>query len=143
MARMIPSHIDMDVMDDLEPEEPHSAYNASVSSALSSHYRTIFPGEYTVVAQLYCRVKELQEVNTELGACNHSVHAWLAHTECDALEIKRVYDEIGEEIGMEADVELSDTSDGMQVQRAQMAQPMGIDGLGGAVDGARGIIHLM
>ena len=123
MVRMIPSHIDMDIMDDLEPEELHSAYDASISSALSSHYRTIFPGEYTDVAQLYCRVEELQEVNTELGACNHIVHAWLVRTKCDALEIKHVYDEIGEEIGMEADVELSDTSDGMQVWRARMAQP--------------------
>ena len=120
---MIPSHIDMDVMDDSELEEPHSAYDASVSSASSLHYGTISPGEYTVVAQLYRKVKELQEANAELGAHNRIVHARLARAERDALEIKRVYDEIGEEIGAEADVELSDASDGMQVQRAQMVQP--------------------
>ena len=33
-------------------------------------------------------------------------------------EIKCVYDKIGKEIGVEADVELSDMSDGTQVQRA-------------------------
>ena len=80
MARMIPLHIDMDVMDNSEPEEPHSAYNASISSALSSHYRTISPGEHAVMAQLYCKVKELQEVNAELGAHNHIVHVQLACT---------------------------------------------------------------
>ena len=63
---MIPSHIDTDVMDDSEPEAPHSAYDASVSSASSLHYGTISPGEYTVMAQLYRRVKELQEANAEL-----------------------------------------------------------------------------
>ena len=120
---MIPSHIDMDITDDSEPEEPHSAYDASVSSASSSHYGTISPGEYAVMAQLYSRVKELQEANAELGAHNRIVHAQLARAECDALEIKCVYDEIGEEIGVEADVELSDASDGMQVRRARMAQP--------------------
>ena len=70
MVRMIPSHIDMDVTDNSEPEELHSAYDASVSSASSSHYGTISPGEYAVVAQLYCKVKELQEVNAELGVHN-------------------------------------------------------------------------
>ena len=121
---MIPSHIDMDVTDDSEPEEPHSAYDASVSSALSLLYRTISPGEYTVMAQLYRKVKELQEANAELGERNRIVHAWLACAERDVLETKRVYDEIGEEIGVEADVELSDASDGTQVRRARMAQPM-------------------
>ena len=87
------------------------------------HYGTISPGEYTVVAQLYRKVKDLQEANAELGARNRIVHARLAHAKHDALEIKRVYDEIGEEIGAEADVELSDASDGMQVRRAQMVQP--------------------
>ena len=120
---MIPSHIDMDVTDDSEPEEPHSAYNASVSSASSLHYRTISPGEYAVVAQLYRKVKELQEANAELGARNRIVHARLARAERDTLETKCVYDEIGEEIGVEADVELSDASDGTQVRRARMAQP--------------------
>ena len=120
---MIPSHIDTDVTDDSELEELHSAYDASVSSASSSHYRTISPGEYAVVAQLYRKVKELQEANAELGAHNRIVHARLACAEHDALETKRVYDEIGEEIGVEADVELSDASDGMQVWRARMAQP--------------------
>ena len=110
-------------MDDSEPEAPHSAYDASVSSASSSHYGTISPGEYAVMAQLYRRVKELQEANAELGARNHIIHARLACAECDALEIKHVYDEIGEEIGVEADVELSDASDGTQVRRARMAQP--------------------
>ena len=124
MARMIPSHIDMDGTDDSEPDELHSVYDASVSSASSSHYGTISPGEYTVVAQLYCKVEELQEVNTELGARNHIVHAWLACAEHDVLEIKHIYDEIGEEIGAEADVELSDMNDGMQVWRARMVQPM-------------------
>ena len=112
MARMIPSRIDTNVTDDSEPEEPHSAYDASVSSASSSHYGTISPGEYAVVAQLYRKVEELQEANAELGARNRIVHARLARAERDALEIKRVYDEIGEEIGAEADVELSDASDG-------------------------------
>ena len=120
---MIPSHIDMDITDDSEPEEPHSAYDASVSLASSSHYRTISPGEYAVMAQLYHKVKELQEANAELGARNRIVHARLARAKRDTLETKRVYDEIGEEIGVEADVELSDASDGTQVQRAQMAQP--------------------
>ena len=120
---MIPSHIDTDGMDDSEPDEPHSAYDASVSSASSSHYGTISPGEYAVVAQLYCKVEELQEANAELGACNRIFHAQLARAKHDALEIKHVYDEIGEEIGAEADVELSDTNDGMQVWRAQMVQP--------------------
>ena len=115
---MIPSHIDTDVTDDSEPEAPHSAYNASVLSASSSHYGTISPGEYAVMAQLYCRVKELQEANAELGVRNCIIHARLARTKCDTLEIKRVYDEIGEEIGVEADVELSDVSDGTQVRRA-------------------------
>ena len=121
---MIPLHIDTDGMDDSELDELHSVYNATVSSASSSHYRTISPGEYAVMAQLYRKVKELQEVNAELGACNRIVHAQLARTEHDALEIKRIYDELGEEIGAEADVELSDTSDGMQVRRARMVQPM-------------------
>ena len=121
---MIPSHIDTDVTDNSEPEEPHSAYDASVLSASSLHYGTISSGEYAVVAQLYRKVKELQEANAELGAHNHIVHAWLACAERDTLEIKHVYDEIGEEIGAEADVELSDASDGMQVRRARMAQPM-------------------
>ena len=40
-----------------------------------------------------------------------------------ALKIKCVYNEIGKEIGVEADVELSDASDGTQVWRAQMVQP--------------------
>ena len=118
MVRMIPLRIDMDVTDDLEPEELHSAYDPSVSLALSSHNRTISPSEYAVVAQLYCKVKELQEVKTELGVHNRIVHAWLACTKHDVLEIKHIYDEIGKEIGAEADVELSDMSDGMQVRRA-------------------------
>ena len=33
-------------------------------------------------------------------------------------EFKFIYDEIGKEIGVEADVELSDVSDGMQVRMA-------------------------
>ena len=90
---MIPSHIDTDITDDSELEELHSAYNASVSSASSSHYGTISPGEYTVVAQLYRKVKELQEANAELGVRNCIVHARLAHTERDALEIKCIYNE--------------------------------------------------
>ena len=115
---MIPLHIDTDITDDSEPEEPHSAYDASVSLASSSHYGTISPGEYAVVAQLYCKVKELQEANAELGVRNHIVHARLACAKRDMLEIKCVYNEIGEEIGAEADVELSDASDGRQVRRA-------------------------
>ena len=59
MARMIPSCIDMDITDDLEPEELHSVYDASISLASSLHYRTISPGEYTVMAQLYHKVEEL------------------------------------------------------------------------------------
>ena len=78
MARMIPLHIDMDITDDSEPEELHAAYNASISSASSLHYGTISPGEYAVMAQLYCKVEELQEVNAELGVHNCIVHAWLA-----------------------------------------------------------------
>ena len=112
MGRMIPPRIDTDVTLDSEPEEPHSAYDASVSSATSSHYGTISPGEYAVVAQLYRKVEELQEANAELGARNRIVHERLARAERDALEIKRVYDEIGEEIGAEADVELSDARGG-------------------------------
>ena len=115
---MIPSHIDTDVMDNSELEELHSAYDASVSLASSSHYGTISPGEYAVVAQLYCKVKELQEANAELGARNRIVYARLAHAEHDALEIKHVYNEVGDEIGAEADVELSDVSDRTQVRRA-------------------------
>ena len=78
MARMIPSHIDTDGTDDSEPDKLHSAYDASVSSASSLHYGTISPGEYAVMAQLYRKVKELQEANAELGARNCIVHAWLA-----------------------------------------------------------------
>ena len=81
MGRMIPSHIDMDVMNDLELEELHSAYDASISLASSSQYRTISPGEYAVMAQLYRKVEELQEANTELGVHNCIVHAWLACAE--------------------------------------------------------------
>ena len=125
MVRMIPLHIDTDIMDDSELEEPHSVYDASVLLALSSHYGTIYPGEYVVVTQLYRKVEELQEENAELGVCNRIVHAQLACAEHDVLEIKCVYDEIGEEIGAEADVELSDASDGMQVRRAQMVCPLG------------------
>ena len=77
------------------------------------------------MAQLYCKVEKLQEVNAELGVCNCIVHVQLAHAERDMLEIKCVYDEIGEEISAEADVELSDVSDGMQVWRARMACPLG------------------
>ena len=125
MARIIPLHIDTDLTDDLELEEPHSVYDASVSLAPSLHYGTIYPGEYAVVAQLYRKVEELQEVNAELGVHNCIVHVWLAHPEHDALEIKCVYDEIGEEISTEADVELSDASDGTQVRRARMVRPPG------------------
>ena len=125
MARMIPSRIDTDIMDDSKPEEPHSVYEPSILLALSSHYGTIYPGEYAVVAQLYHKVKELQEVNAELGARNRIVHVRLARAKLDALEIKCVYDEIGEEICAEADVELSDVSDGTQVRRARMARPQG------------------
>ena len=125
VVRMIPLCIDTDIMDDSELEELHSVYNASILLALSLHYGTIYPGEHVVMAQLYCKVEELQEANAELGARNCIVHAWLAHAKHDMLEIKCVYDEIGEEIGAEADVELSDTSDGMQVQRARMVRPPG------------------
>ena len=41
MARIIPLHIDTDITDNLEPEEPHSVYDASVLSAPSLHYGTI------------------------------------------------------------------------------------------------------
>lgn len=111
-----PPPINTDITPDLEREEPHSAYDASVSSATSSrsasYFGTISPGEYAVVAQLYRKVEELQEANAELGARNRVVHERLARAERDALEIKRVYDEIGEEIGADADMELSDTGDG-------------------------------
>ncbi|KAF8530911.1 hypothetical protein JB92DRAFT_2854272 [Gautieria morchelliformis] len=108
MARQIPPPINTDVTLGSEPEAPQSAYDASVSSATSSHFGPISSGEYAVVAQLYRKVEELQEANAELGARNAIVHERLARAERDALEIKRVYDEIGEEIGADADGELSD-----------------------------------
>ena len=125
MARMIPLHIDTDIMDDSKLEEPHSVYEPSILLALSSHYGTIYPGEYAVMAQLYHEVEELQEANAELGVRNRIVHVWLARAERDVLEIKCIYDEIGEEICAEADVELSDASDRTQVRRARMARPQG------------------
>jgi hypothetical protein len=112
MTRKIPPPISTDLPFDSDREAPQSAYDASVSSATSSHFDPISAGEYAVVAQLYRKVEELQEANAELGARNFIIHERLARAERDALEIKRVYDEIGEEIDAEADGELSEPGDG-------------------------------
>ena len=127
LARRVPSPIDTDVTLESEREETYSGYDASVSSATSSrsasYLGTISPGEYAVVTQLYRKVEELQEANAELGAHNRIVHERLARAERDALEIKRVYDEIGEEMGVEADAEMSDIGGDVRASVGGMETP--------------------
>ncbi|KIJ49575.1 hypothetical protein M422DRAFT_66053 [Sphaerobolus stellatus SS14] len=101
-------------VNDQPPESSHLSPFSPISpcdSATSTHSRSssiISASEQAVVTQLYRKVEELQSANRDLRARNQATHEQFARAERNALEIKRVYDTIRDELGSDADEEMSD-----------------------------------